>query len=282
MDTSEELRGSSLLSSLTDDKTTDIRQPDIRQPDNTKKQGVGEGLLLGVGKGIVSTARGLSSLGEKTITGIGRLVTPKSLESQFGFEKKDKTAAEQLISEESIIANTKAERVGKFIEQVAEFAVPATKVAKVTKGTKLVSKIGARALTSGSVATAQEGKIGKGTAIAGGTEIALPGAGKLLKPVGNVIARLFTGLGSALSGVSTDALKMIASNPTTAKQISKKIIQEGQESVLEKNAKIILEGVSNIRKQARSAYGKALESLSTKDIHPGIIFNNLTKSLKKK
>lgn len=251
-----------------------------RQATGQGVSGVG-GVLVGAGKGLLSTARGLSSLGEKAITGIGRAVTPKKYEEQLGFAKKEKTSAEELIPGSMTEAKGGAEKVGKFAEQVAEFAIPATKVSKATKLLPVAKKLGARALTSGSVATAQEGKIGKQTGIAAGVEIALPVVGKIVKPVTNILGRLFKGLGAGLSGVSTDTLETIAKNPQKSIEISKQILKEGQESILERNAKTILEGVSKIRQQARSAYGKGLEVLSKTDIKPSVISSNLVKTLEK-
>lgn len=242
--------------------------------------GVG-GFLVGAGKGALSTIRGLSSLGERVVTGIGRAITPEKYEEQLGFAKKEKTSAEELISEEITEAKGGAEKAGKFVEQVAEFAIPASKVSKATKGLTKLQRLGSRVLTSSGVASAQEGKVGKEAGIAGAVEVVLPGASKALKPVTRVVGRLFKGLGAGLSGVSTDTLESIAKNPQTAINVSKQILKEGQESVLERNARTILEGVSKIRQQARSAYSKGLEALSKVDINPGKISDKLVNSLKK-
>ena len=224
-------------------------------------------ILLGFGKGVLSTAKGVSELGEKTL---GRVV---------GAYKGGETSASQLIPKNITEATNPYQAVGKFVEQVGEFAVPATKLVKAEKGLSVGAKLISRAVTSGSIASAQEGGVGKGTAIAAGTELLLPGVGKVLKPVTNVISRLFTGLGASLSGASSDVLKTIASNPKAAQEFSKKILAEGQESVLESNAKKILEGVSKIRKEARNVYKSGVESLSKTDIKPDVIYKNTIKTL---
>jgi hypothetical protein len=242
--------------------------------------GVG-GVLVGAGKGALSTVKGLSSIGEKAITGIGRAVTPKKYEESLGFSKKEKTSSEELIPEKMTEAVGGAEKVGKFIEQTAEFAVPGTKVAKATKALPLVEKIGARALTSGGIATAQEGKIGKETGIATGAEIAFPIIGKAISPATKVVGRLFKGLGASLSGASSIELESIYKNAKTGIKTSKQIINGGQESVLRNNAKTILNGVASIKKEARSAYGRGLEVLSKKDINPGKLSEKLVSGLKK-
>lgn len=254
----------------------------------TNQTGV-KGFITGALKGVASTLVGVSELGERIIGAPTRLVTGDKFESSA---KKVQSMAEKKagFKEGSFTtATTKAEKAGKFVEQVAEFAVPLSKVSKATKLLPKATKLATKALTSSGVASAQEGKIGKGALIAGTTEAVLPGATKLaskaISPATNVIKRLFTGLGSSLSGVSTDSIKTIASNPKTAQSVSKKImekgLEKGQEAILENNAKTILNGVSRIRQEARSAYGKGLETLKGIDIKPEIIAKNTVSSLEK-
>lgn len=248
---------------------------------NTKNQ-----VLTGVGKGALSTIKGLSGIGEKI------LQTPlKAAGVKFGPEtsaqKLQSTAEKKLGLKEGELTtpSNKLQKVGKFAEQVAEFAIPGAKVEKLTAGSKLGTKLLSRAISSGGVATAQSGKVGKETAIAGATEIALPIAGKavttITKPVVNVLGRLLSGLGSGISGAPSNVLQLIYKNPETAKKVSKKIIKEGQESVLEDNAKTIMNGISKIKQEARSSYGKELETLSKVDIKPENIAKNTISALKK-
>lgn len=238
-------------------------------------------VLIGAGKGALTTVKGASSLGEKLVTGVGRILTPKSMEEKLGFSKQEQTGAEKLIPESLTEATNTYQKIGKFGEQVAEFAIPATKVGTATKGLSLAKQLLTRAATSGAVATAQSGQVGKETAIASGVELALPGVGKAIKPVINIVKRLFTGLGAGLSGASTNELKVIANNPKIAQQFSQIIKKEGQEAVLEKNAKTILNGVSKIRQEARSAYAKGLDVLEKTDIKPSVIKNNVLSLLDK-
>jgi hypothetical protein len=224
------------------------------------------GFIRGVGKEIVNFATGASSLGERGIKALGRAVTPKQFEENLGFEKTEQTSAERLIPEEARTPEGTAEKAGFYGTQIAEYLIPQT---KITKGASLGQKaiqLGGRALASGGIASAQEGEIGKETAIAGGTELALPVVGKALKPVASVFGRLLKGLGSGLSGVGTDVLETIYRNPEEATKVSKQIIESGQETVLRNNAQTILDGVSKIRQQARNAYGEGLDKLSSSDI----------------
>jgi hypothetical protein len=223
-------------------------------------------LFKGIGKGALSTLRGASSLGEKVLQAPLKAV---------GVEFDEQTGAEKLISEDLTEAKGTFQKIGKFGEQVAEFAVPVTKVAKATKTLSTIKQILSKAATSGSVATAQEGKVGRETAIAAGVEAAFPVVGRAIKPVVNVVKRLFTGLGSGLSGVPLEQLSAIARNPKVARDISQVIKKEGQEAVLEKNAKEIVNGISKIRQQARNAYREGVEVLSKTDIKPNVIKSNI-------
>lgn len=244
--------------------------PEPSEVRQTAAQNLGD-IIIGAGKGLLSTVKGASSLGEKVLQAPLKAV---------GMKFEEQTGAEKLISEELTEAKGGFQKAGKFIEQVAEFAIPATKIGKVTKGMSKIKQILARAVGSGAVATTQEGELGKETAIASGVEVSLPVVGKVIKPVTNVIKRLFSGLGSGLSGVPVEQLNMIAKNPSVAREVSRVIKKEGQESILESNAKSIVNGISKIRQQARKAYGEGVEVLSKTDIKPNIIKKNVLSAFK--
>ena len=243
-------------------------------------------VLVGAEKGVLSTVKGTSSLGERMLQAPYKLA---------GVKFDNKTSAEKLQSTIEQSAKLKpgsltepvgtAQKIGKFAEQVAEFAIPSIKVTRATKLLKPAPKLLTRAATSAGVASVQEGKVGKQSLIAGATELAIPGVSKVVKvatkPVTGIIRRLFTGLGAGLSGASDDTLEIIVKNPKVAKDISKKIINEGQEVVLENNAKTILNGVSKIRKEAGAMYEKGLESLKKTDIKPEVFKKNIKSALNK-
>jgi hypothetical protein len=86
-------------------------------------------------------------------------------------------------------ADTLAAKAGKFIEQAAEFVVPAAGVAKVTKAAPLVGRMAAEGATAGAVAGVQTGGDPVATTAAAGLGAAAPAAGaaasaayKALKP----------------------------------------------------------------------------------------------------
>lgn len=97
---------------------------------------------------------------------------------------------------------------------------------------------------------------------------AIPGTVAVAKPVTRIVGRLLKGLGSGLSGVSTETIDKIVSNPKAAQLATDKLKKSGNAKVLEDNARQVMEGVGTIRKEARKAYGEGLESLKKEDIDP--------------
>jgi len=110
-------------------------------------------ILIGAGKGVLSTVKGISSLGEKTF---GRLM---------GAYKGGETSAEQLIPSRLTEGKGLGENIGKTAEQMAEFFIPGSAslkagevAAKVVKGGKLLrgaAKLGATGLTEAVLGTGQ-------------------------------------------------------------------------------------------------------------------------------
>lgn len=227
---------------------------------------------LGIGavKGAANTLQNIGNLAVKPLDFISKKITG--------------SAPTTGISKEALAPSNTTQKVGKFAEQVGEFALPSSQIGKFSKAEGFLNKtinLGTRALTSGAVATAQEGKVGKGTGIAAGTELVLPGVEAVAKPVMNVVSRLFKGLGSGLSGVGTGSIENIIKNPEVAQKVSKDIVANGQEHILEENAKTIVNGISGIKKQAGEAFRKGLDSLSKVDINPENIKNGLMNALEK-
>lgn len=137
----------------------------------------------------------------------------------------------------------------------------ATKVA-VGAGTGYAFDVGSKLQQDKSVP--QSLTPGLGTAVGAG----LPVAGAIIKPVARIIGRLFKGLGSGLSGASTNNIETIVNNPKEALRVSQELARTGNNQVLEKNAREIVGGVSRIRQEARTAYGEGLSQLKAEDIDP--------------
>ncbi len=139
-------------------------------------------LAIGAGRGVLSSIRGYSSLGERGL----QLLT--------GQDRTKPTAAEQLIPKSATTATNFAQKLGKGAEQIAEFFIPggaseeaamaAEKV--VGAGTKLgkLAGIGAKAATEAGLfagqTALQRGKIDKTVGEAAAFGAAFPIAGAAL------------------------------------------------------------------------------------------------------
>ncbi len=230
--------------------------------------------IVGAGKGLMSTIKNTSDLGERIIGAPVRAITGEKFESSSG--KLQGIVEQKLGLEQGNMteATNPWQKAGKFTEQVGEFLFPALKVSKLTSGANLATKLGARAGTSASVATLQEGEVGKETAIAGGAELLIPAGAKVLKAPIAIMKRLLKGVGTGLAGVGTRLLESISADPKTAIETSKIILKEGDKKILRQNADAILKGISRIRKEARGLYGKGVEALKDVDIKLDVIRKN--------
>jgi len=165
---------------------------------------------------------------------------------------------------------SKKEVAGSYLQTAANF-IPGVGV-----GAGLAKKVGVGAATGLAFdvgSKLQQNKPvgqalipGVGTAVGAG----LPVAGAAFNIGKNIVSRLVKGLGSKLSGVSTDTIDKIVSNPQMAQQASEKLAKSGNNRILEENARTILNGVAKIKKEARGAFGKGLDQLSKEDINPQV------------
>lgn len=106
---------------------------------------------------------------------------------------------------------------------------------------------------------------GTGTAVMGALPIV--GAG-VVKPATAIIGRLMKGIGSGLGGVSSKTLSQIIDNPQAAMKADALLKKSGSDALLEKNARTIVNGIGQVRQEARSAFGDALGALKSEDINP--------------
>lgn len=136
-----------------------------------------KGALKGIGSTIVNTGNLGSNLIEK---GFQAITGKQSAFSSPAITQKTQKFQEQLVPQ------TSEEKLGYGIEKVAEFLIPASKIANATKSldillqgsnalTKVGAKAGLEALTTGAITTGQTGDVKKG-AVAGLTAGVLSGA----------------------------------------------------------------------------------------------------------
>ena len=156
------------------------QQPAPQQP--TGVLGKLREFSTGIAKGELSTLRGIGTVGEKALNqSVGRLV------NIFGGRGNVPTVSDTVLNRSSVAGQratelltpkTGAEKAGFAVEQIAEFFLPASKIAKAEKfvnvlssgikSTKLAAatRIGGKALASAiptaTIATAQTGSIKEG------------------------------------------------------------------------------------------------------------------------
>lgn len=236
------------------------------------KDGLGKTLGdvgIGILKGVGSTVEGLDTLTRK-IPGL------KQIQETFN----PRTPEQNQFAKELTTANNTAQKVGKGIEQVAEYFVPGAVGLKAAKGAKLLTRVGMGALETGIVGTAQTGSFKEGAKAAtiGG---AVPVAGKVLSPVAKLTGRLFKGVGTGLSGMSSKQLTAILDNPQQSRQFVKQIKDAGGADLLRKEAKTIIDGVSKVRQDARKAFGEGVSALKAEDINPKLFRDSISTALNK-
>jgi len=163
------------------------------------------GAVAGFGRGaaksaITGTGATLSSIGERGIKGLGRILTPKKFEEKLGFARTEKTAGQQIRESEALKPKGTAEKVGAFAEKVGEFFIPGTaglKLGKAALGARALKlgKAGSLALKTGVAATEaagitalQTGSLKQGATAGAITGALVPGgagAANLAKRLGN-------------------------------------------------------------------------------------------------
>lgn len=214
------------------------------------------------------------SLGQKVLdagTSVSNFFGGKGVADTFGATiakiGKSKEEKDIISSEQPSVKET----IGSGIQLGANF------LPGVGKGVGLLGKmaVGAGtgyALDVGSKLQNKDKTVGESITPGIGTAVgtALPVAGAVGGYATRVMGRLFKGLGSGISGVSTKTLDDMLTNPKVAQKASEKLAQNGNFKVIEENAKNVVNGISNIKKGARIKYGEGVATLKSEDIKPDV------------
>ena len=109
-------------------------------------------VLKGAGKGILSTVKGTSELGEKMLDKSLQVLLPKKAEKYFGLDKEQpsnasalQTQAEQKLGYEQGTLTTPTntgQKIGFGVEQIGEFFVPGSAGVKAGRAVELTTKAG--------------------------------------------------------------------------------------------------------------------------------------------
>lgn len=166
-------------------------------------------IAKGFGKGALGTVRGLSSLGERAVSGILKAILSEDTEEKLGLEQET-TGAEELISEELITADTIPEKIGLGVERFLEVALPAgqlataenslraaassTKFAQNSKALAKASDLLVRMSTQGTIGgvetAVRKGDVDKQVFVAAGLSALLPAVGDTLKGIKGGIKKI--------------------------------------------------------------------------------------------
>lgn len=193
----------------------------VKQRQQQQQVSAGE-IAKGFGKGILSDIKGASELGEKIITGLGRIITPKPLEEKLGFAKPEVSSAQKLqtkaettlgIDQGSLTeATTKGQKIGKTAETIAAFAAPSGAAFRAGKALQAVPKV------------AQAGRVARGLAgIA--PQVATDVGVELARTGGDVKESLKTG---ALSAGTLGAFGALGAAGRGVSQLARKGIEKSQ------------------------------------------------------
>ena len=203
-------------------------------------------VFVGGAKGIGSTASGLSSLGQR---GLESTIGAGLRKFGIGPEPPKRTAGE--IAKEKFFTPEGSAQKGAFAaEQLAEFLVPSTKVAKVEKGLRLPTRAGIEAGTFGGITAAQTGEVGKEAGLATLFGGALPVAGAIVKNLP------YTQAASLLTNVNKDVLKRIYKNPQKT-EFAEQIIKENPSNPFLPLAEKVSGSIAKVKENARTSWEEA-------------------------
>jgi len=172
---------------------------------------------VGLAKSAGETVSGASGLGESAIRGTLKTLLPKSLENRMGLQ--DQAVGTRLIQQGNFKPTTTGQSIGKFTGDVAQFAIPASKVGKLEKGAGVAQRLlgGAKqGLLSGGIESLKQGGINSSTGTAAGLGAV---AGTLLPNW----ARTTVNATKAIPSVIANQSKKVA---TTAPQVAKTAFKE--------------------------------------------------------
>lgn len=213
--------------------------PQTAQTSNTSiPLDVGIGAAKGFGSTAVNTASLIGAGLQKIGVPEGTFFTPTRTDIEKAKAKLE--------------AKNTAQKVGKTVEQTAEYFIPGGAGLKATKGAGLLTKVTTQAAAGGLVGAAQSGDLGTGveTGVISG---AFPVAGKTLKFITTGVTKNVAG--SLAKG--TAILDNVLENPQAALEGLNKPAGE----VFAKDIGLIKKAVTNTYTQAKNAYGQGIKRL---------------------
>jgi hypothetical protein len=168
----------------------------LQNTNNKPKPAMNDGIAQygqGLIKDVLNTTKGMSTLGENMFKSFGRLITPKSWEEKLGFAETPTSSAQDLqnIVEDKLkmapgtltTPTNPAEKAGFITGQMLEFLLPSSKIAKLEKGTSLLTRAGIEATTFGGQTAMQQGSFNDEAKTSALIGAAFPVVGAVIKEV---------------------------------------------------------------------------------------------------
>lgn len=131
-----------------------------------------------------NVAGGLQDVGQRVLAGVTPNKTYQDIKQTTGIKSISDTTKEGREVKQILEPEGTAQKLGAFIGEVAQFAIPAGRVAKATKGLGKATQIGGQVASDVGVAGIQTGSVdeAKKVGIASGILTTVPVLGKLISP----------------------------------------------------------------------------------------------------
>lgn len=180
----------------------------------------------GLAKSAGETALGLGTLGRKAQAGVsnlGEALFGESNPFQMGREGIFDPGSEKRAGVEKILQpESTSEKVGMFVGDVAQFAVPSTYASKATLGAGLARRMLAQGLVGAGVQAAKTGDIGK-------DELAVGAINAAMVPVGDVITKGLSSLSQHFpEWLVRPLVKQSSSAKLKGKDAAKYLVESGR------------------------------------------------------
>lgn len=236
----------------------DIQEKDENQPGNLEQ------FSRGIGKSILSTVKGAGELGtkigEQTAGRLVEAVTGEGLQTADIFTEgteANKKAGEILEAEGAF------EKAGEFAGEVAQFAIPGSQTSKATKGFNVFRKAIPQGVSSGSVATLQEGEVGKDTLLAAGIDAGFPVLGKVISKSLKGAKRVGEEVLGTLSGTSQETLEKGLEEAMASKESRKSFVKAlRSESTPEEIVTTLKNNIEEVSSKRSQEYATQLSNIA--------------------
>lgn len=240
-----------------------------------------ENPLVGFGKGVLkgaaSTIQGMETIGQKTVGALGTKIAEKITGNKI--ENKPITLPRSLTE-----ASNQSQKIGKGVEQIAEWFIPSGWFGKAAKGieagieaTKLAksggllpkistgaTKVAARSAVSGS-----EGAVVSGVQSGGNLDemksnaefgAAIPIVGKGLSILGKGVSKTASGVRSVATGVKSDVFQRLKESPQAYDDAMKHLAENGDTPFLGLSNSIASK-LNALKETAKTSYDTAKKTI---------------------